>query len=182
MIPVPEVVQRRHRVVIADDEHTVVRFDQRGCGRSSGQQGLFTIARAVEDLDQLRRGLGFDRWAVAGHSWGAELALRYAAHHPERTTAVAYIAGVGAGDDFKAGYAAEWERRMGPDRRRWQELDERARTPVEEQEWCASCSGARTSLPRVIPLRRRERCGPRVRPARRSTDRPAGGCGLTAPG
>lgn len=117
-------------------EHTVVRFDQRGCGRSSGQDGPFTIVRAVCDLDQLRRALGIDHWAVLGHSWGAELALRYAAQHPEHTSAVAYLAGVGADASFKAAYAAEWKRRMGPDRRRWQELNQRSRTPVEEQEWC----------------------------------------------
>lgn len=122
--------------VLLEGEHTVVRFDQRGCGRSTGQEGPFTIARAVDDLDQVRRALGIDRSAVVGHSWGAELALRYAAQHPERTTAVGYLAGVGAGDGFKATYVAEWKRRMGPDRRRWQELDERSRTPAEEQEWC----------------------------------------------
>ena len=81
---------------LLDDTFTVVGYDQRGCGRSTGC-GPFTIAQAVDDLDQVRTALGFDRWAVAGHSWGAELALRYAAGHPDRTTAVAYIAGVGAG-------------------------------------------------------------------------------------
>ena len=82
---------------LLDDTFTVVRFDQRGCGRSTGHDGPFTIEQAVDDLDQVRAALGFSRWAVAGHSWGAELALRYAARHQDRTTAVAYIAGVGAG-------------------------------------------------------------------------------------
>lgn len=121
---------------LLEGERTVVRFDQRGCGRSTGQDGPFSIVRAVDDLDQVRRALGIDCWAVLGHSWGAELALRYAAQHPDRTTAVAYLAGVGAGDGFKTAYVAEWERRMGPDLRRWQELDGRPRTPIEERQWC----------------------------------------------
>jgi proline iminopeptidase len=53
---------------------------------------------------------------VAGHSWGAELALRYASRHQDRTTAVAYIAGVGAGNGFREAFAAELDRRLGPTR------------------------------------------------------------------
>ncbi len=120
---------------LLDDVFTVVRFDQRGCGRSTGG-GPFTIAQAVYDLDQLREALGFDRWAVVGHSWGAELALRYAASHPGRTTGVVYVAGVGVGNGFRAAYVAERDRRLGADLERWAELRARDRTPAEEHEWC----------------------------------------------
>jgi proline iminopeptidase len=106
---------------LLDDAFTVVRFDQRGCGRSSGD-GPFTIAQAVDDLDQLRATLGFGRWALVGHSWGAELAIRYAARHQARATAVAYISGVGAGDGRREEYAAELQRRLGPDYERLAEL------------------------------------------------------------
>ena len=117
-------------------QHTVVRFEQRGCGRSTGREGPFTVEQAVDDLEQLRSALGIGRWAVLGHSWGAELALRYAAQHPGRTSSVAYIAGVGAGDEFREAYDAERDRRLGLDRRRWQELGGRIRTTAEEREWC----------------------------------------------
>jgi len=102
---------------LLDDTFTVIRFDQRGCGRSTGD-GPFTIEQAVDDLDQVRAALGFAEWAVAGHSWGAELALRCAARHPSRTTAVAYVAGVGAGNGYRDPYRAERDRRLGPDRDR----------------------------------------------------------------
>ena len=123
---------------LLDDMFTIVRFDQRGCGRSTGG-GPFTIEQAVHDLDQIRACLGFDRWAVAGHSWGAELAIRYAARHPERVTAVAYIAGVGAGNDFWGAYVVERDRRLGNDRERLTALSARPasdRTPDEERERC----------------------------------------------
>lgn len=120
---------------LLDDAFTVARFEQRGCGRSTGT-GPYTIAQAVDDLEQLRAALRVDRWAVLGHSWGAELALRYAAHHPNRTTAVLYVAGIGAGEDYLEGYIAERDRRLGTDLRRWEELRGRARTPDEECEWC----------------------------------------------
>jgi pimeloyl-ACP methyl ester carboxylesterase len=58
-------------------DHAVVRLDQRGCGRSTGAEGPFTLAGAVDDLEQLRQSLGIERWGLVGHSWGAELALRY---------------------------------------------------------------------------------------------------------
>lgn len=120
---------------LIEDVFTVVRFDQRGCGRSSGS-GPFTIAQAVDDLDQIRAALGFGRWGVIGHSWGAELALRYAIQSPERTTGIVYIAGIGAGEEFRDEYVAERDRRLGADLGRWQALGKRARTPAEEREWC----------------------------------------------
>ena len=117
-------------------ERTAVRYDQRGCGRSGGLDGPFTLERAVADLDQLRSTLGVERWAVLGHSWGADLALRYAVAHPERATAVVYVGGVGAG-------AATPRRRSG-----------------------ACSSGVPTSPRGPTPRRTRERCGPPVPPAR----------------
>jgi proline iminopeptidase len=124
---------------LLDEDFTVVRFDQRGCGRSTGYDGPFTIAQAVDDMDQVRAALGFSRWAVAGHSWGAELALRYAARHPDRTAAVAYVAGVGAGNGFKDAHVAERDRRLGPDRERWAALSAIPagdQSPAEERETC----------------------------------------------
>jgi proline iminopeptidase len=123
---------------LIDDTFTVVRFDQRGCGRSTGG-GPFTIAQAVDDLEQVRAALGFGQWAVAGHSWGAELALRYAARHQARTTAVAYISGVGAGNGYKDAHVAELDRRLGPDRQRWAALSAIPagdRAQAEERERC----------------------------------------------
>jgi proline iminopeptidase len=123
---------------LLDDMFTVVRFDQRGCGRSTGGRP-FTIEQAVDDLDQIRARLGFERWAVAGHSWGAELAIRYAARHPGRVTAVVYIAGVGVGNGFKSAYVVEQDRRLGDDRERLAVLSDMPasdRTPDEERERC----------------------------------------------
>jgi proline iminopeptidase len=123
---------------LLDDTFTVVRFDQRGCGRSTGN-GPFTIAQAVDDVDQVRAALGFGRWAVAGHSWGAELAIRYAARHQDHCTTVAYISGVGTGNTFREAYVAEQGRRLGPERERLAELSAIPPadvTPALEQEMC----------------------------------------------
>lgn len=62
----------------------VVLPDQRGAGRSTpvGGLGANTTAHLVDDLEALRRHLGIARWRVTGGSWGATLAIVYAAAHP----------------------------------------------------------------------------------------------------
>ena len=74
---------------------TVWTYDQRGCGRSTGRGGPYTIARFVADLDAVRQAMGYERILVGGHSWGAVLGFLYAAAHPERVAGLLYIAGVG---------------------------------------------------------------------------------------
>ena len=58
-------------------------FDQRGCGRSlpNGSLELNTSDALVADIEALRRHLGVTRWLVVAGSWGAGLALAYAAAH-----------------------------------------------------------------------------------------------------
>lgn len=80
---------------LIDDIATVHRFDQRACGRSTGEGVGQNIASAVEDLDALRRHFGHEKWIVGGHSWGAALAMFYALAHPLKTHAVIYLSGPG---------------------------------------------------------------------------------------
>lgn len=79
-----------------DDLVTVYRYDQRGCGRSQ-DVGAYTPARFVADLDAIRQHNAIDRWIVAGHSAGADLALQYAVEHPRRVAALVLLNGVGFG-------------------------------------------------------------------------------------
>lgn len=76
--------------VLLRDAARVIRWDQRGCGRSE-RRGRYTVARFVADLDAVRRHAGADRVALLGHSWGAFLALRYALEHPDRVTRLIYV-------------------------------------------------------------------------------------------
>ena len=83
--------------------------EPRGVGRSGG--GPHTMERAIDDLEAIRRQVGADTWIVVGHSWGSDLALRYAVMHPESVTAVVGIAGKGPqrdrswSDQYQAGKA-----------------------------------------------------------------------------
>ncbi len=59
--------------------------------RGSGGEPL-TVARHVDDLNELiKERCEGERPALVGHSWGAMLALAYAAAHPRRVMAVVMI-------------------------------------------------------------------------------------------
>jgi proline iminopeptidase len=92
---------------ILADYGTVIRWDQRGGGRSQ-HQGPYTLARFVADLDAVRAAHGLDRVTVVGHSWGASLALNYAWDHPERVRSLVYISGAGLswGGDWRREFHA----------------------------------------------------------------------------
>jgi proline iminopeptidase len=81
-----------------EDIAFTVRFDQRGCGRSSGH-GPFDLATTLSDMELLRRHHGFEKWIVGGHSWGANLALAYSLEHTDRVTGLIYMCGNGAQHD-----------------------------------------------------------------------------------
>lgn len=63
--------------------YRIVQFDQRGCGQSTplGETAHNHTDALIGDIEALRRELGIARWLVAGGSWGAALALAYAASH-----------------------------------------------------------------------------------------------------
>jgi proline iminopeptidase len=71
--------------------------EPRGVGRSGG--GAHTLETAVADLEAVRRAAGVERWVVLGHSWGADLAVRYALDRPERVRAVVAVAAHGLHKD-----------------------------------------------------------------------------------
>lgn len=81
----------------------VVRYDQRGSGRSQAV-GPYDVSTFVDDLEGLREHFNFERWVVGGHSWGAGLALAYAVRFPAQTMAVLHIAGTGIDDRWHDEY------------------------------------------------------------------------------
>jgi pimeloyl-ACP methyl ester carboxylesterase len=76
--------------------------------RGSGGRPL-TVATHVQDLDDLiREHCGGHHPVLVGHSWGAMLALAYAAEHPTTSAALVLI---GCGT-FSTGARAEFEARL----------------------------------------------------------------------
>ncbi len=85
-----------------------VLYDQRGTGDSRLERlddiSLYADA-FVEDLDALRIELGEERLRVAGHSWGATLALIYGVNFPEHADHMALV-GLGPLDDEMSAVAS----------------------------------------------------------------------------
>jgi proline iminopeptidase len=66
------------------DRFTLVFYDHRGNGRSNGAPvSSMTWENLTADADALRERLGFERWAVLGHSFGGHVALEYALRYPD---------------------------------------------------------------------------------------------------
>ncbi|HKP99790.1 MAG TPA: alpha/beta hydrolase [Actinomycetes bacterium] len=67
------------------DRFTLIFYDHRGNGRSVGAPvSSMTWENLTADADALRQRLGFERWAVLGHSFGGQVALEYALRYPDR--------------------------------------------------------------------------------------------------
>lgn len=122
---------------LLDHERLVVRWDQRGCGRSGGAAGPFTLERSIADLAAVRRHLGIDRWIVGGHSWGASLALRAVLAEPAAAAGLLYVSGTGLGTAWRSAYKSAAVERLTADQlSRLLALESMEhRSPEEEVEW-----------------------------------------------
>lgn len=69
------------------DKFTLVFYDHRCNGRSEGADvSSLTWENLTADADALRERLGFEKWAVLGHSFGGNVALEYALRYPNRVS------------------------------------------------------------------------------------------------
>lgn len=63
----------------------VIYYDQRGCGLSDYVPGPgYTVSQAVNDLENLRKVMGIEKWVVLGWSYGGLLGQCYTMEYPER--------------------------------------------------------------------------------------------------
>lgn len=102
----------RHREMFDATHYRMIQLDQRGCGLSTpqGETAHNHTEALIGDMEALRVHLGIERWFVSGGSWGATLALMYAARYPERVTGMilrgSFLAGRADLDWFFHGVAA----------------------------------------------------------------------------
>lgn len=67
------------------DQFTLIFYDHRCNGRSvDAPVESMTFENLTADADALREKLGFEQWAVFGHSFGGHVALEYALRYPDR--------------------------------------------------------------------------------------------------
>ena len=68
----------------------LVYYDQRGTGRSDAELDSvgINLDAFVDDIDQLRQALEYDRITILAHSFGGLIGMQYALRHPDRTRAL----------------------------------------------------------------------------------------------
>lgn len=74
----------RHWLDGLGERHTVLRYDERGCGLTEMTPTELSVDTWVSDLEAVVDAAGFERFTLLGVSQGGAIAVAYAARHPER--------------------------------------------------------------------------------------------------
>ena len=83
----------RHWIESLSAGHTLLRYDERGCGLSTAAVEDLCVDTWVSDLETVVDAAGLDRFALLGVSQGAAIAVSYAARHPERVSRLVLYGG-----------------------------------------------------------------------------------------
>ena len=96
----------------------VIYYDQLGVGNSDNPDdvSLWTVDRYREEVEQVRKGLGLDRFILYGHSWGGMLGIEYALVHQDHLKAL-IISDMTAGIAAYEAYAAQLLAELSPEDR-----------------------------------------------------------------
>jgi DNA-binding winged helix-turn-helix (wHTH) protein/pimeloyl-ACP methyl ester carboxylesterase len=76
----------KHWVREISQRHSLVRWDERGCGLSDWAVDELSLDAWVRDQETVVDALGLERFALLGISQGGAVAIAYAARHPERVS------------------------------------------------------------------------------------------------
>lgn len=76
----------RHWLSELARHHTLVRYDERGCGLSDWDVHDFSMDAWVRDLESVIDALGLERFPLLGISQGAAVSVAYAVKHPQKVT------------------------------------------------------------------------------------------------
>lgn len=87
--------------------HRVLAVDLRGHGQSDRPETGYDFDTVVDDLRQVAQALEPRPLVVAGHSWGASVALAYAAAEPGSVLGAVCVDG--GATDLKAYFGPSWE-------------------------------------------------------------------------
>ena len=76
----------KHMLTELSREHTLVRYDERGCGLSDWEVRDLSFEAWVRDLETVVDAAQVERFPLLGISQGASIAVVYAVRHPERVS------------------------------------------------------------------------------------------------
>lgn len=87
----------RHWLDRLGESHTVLRYDERGCGLSEAGVGELSVGTWVGDLEAVIDAAGLERFALLGVSQGAAIAVAYAAKNSSRVSDLVLYGGYARG-------------------------------------------------------------------------------------
>ena len=93
----------RHWLEGLGARHTLVRYDERGCGLSDHEARELSPERWVADLESVVDAAGLERFALLGVSQGGATAIEYAVRHPERVDRLLIYGGYARGRGRRGG-------------------------------------------------------------------------------
>jgi pimeloyl-ACP methyl ester carboxylesterase len=79
--------------LLAERGYSVIALDQRGHGESEKPTSGYDYETIIADDTDVIEQLQIEKPVLVGHSWGATVALQYAAIYPERVTALVLVDG-----------------------------------------------------------------------------------------
>ena len=82
----PDNLFSRHWVSELSRDHSLIRYDARGCGMSERDVERITMEAWIEDLEAVVSTFDIDRFPLLGMSQGSAIAINYAARHPDRVS------------------------------------------------------------------------------------------------
>ncbi len=88
-------------------------YDQLGTGNSDipTDTSLWNISRYVEEVEQVRQGLGLENFYLLGHSWGSMLAMEYLQKYQDHVKA-AILSNMTAGIESYVSYSVKLKEKL----------------------------------------------------------------------
>jgi len=81
---------------LAEFGYRVIFYDQLGCGKSEVPKNtaLFTVERAIEEVEGMRKALKLSKINLLGSSWGGMLAIAYALQYQRNLKSLVTVGGL----------------------------------------------------------------------------------------
>jgi len=87
----------RHWITILMQDHSLVRYDERGNGLSDWNAANISFDAFVDDLESVVDAAGLEKFDLLGVSQGASVSIAYAVRHPERVRRLVLYGGYAMG-------------------------------------------------------------------------------------
>jgi len=91
----------RHWLTEMGHGHTLIRYDERGCGLSDHDAPELSFESWVRDLEAVVDAVGLERFSLLGISQGCAVAIAYAVRHPDRVDKLVLYGGYAVGRSFR---------------------------------------------------------------------------------